>query len=198
MEKAKVTNIIKILKKGGIGVLPTDTIYGLVGRAEDKKAVVRIKRLKKRSADKPFIILISSLKDLEKFKIKLNGEDKKILLKIWPGPVSVAFSPKLSFRWPKNKLLAEIIKKTGPLVAPSANPEGLAPSSTITEAKNYFGPEVDPAKYGVNFYLSAKKKLTGQPSTLISLKNGPPAQASKIEILRQGRVKINLNKLWKI
>ncbi len=176
-----------------MGVIPTDTIYGLVGLAKDKRVVAKIRRLKGRSQGKPFIILISSLKDLEQFKIKLSTADRKILAKIWPGPVSVAFSKKLSLRWPKNKFLNGLIKKTGPLVAPSANPEGLAPAQTIAEAKNYFGPKVDPAKYGVNFYLSAGRKLSGQPSTLISLKNGSSkGRAGKIEILRQGKYK-----LWK-
>lgn len=171
--------ITKILKKGGVGIIPTDTLYGLVARAEDKKAVARVRRLKGRSQGKPFIILISSVRDLEKFKIKLGPESKKILAKIWPGPVSVAFSKKLSFRLPKNKFLVELIKKTGPLVAPSANPEGSPPSSTISEARNYFGNKID-------FYLSNGKKLSGQPSTLISLENG------SINILRQGKYK-----LWK-
>lgn len=175
---------INSLKQGGVGVIPTDTLYGLVARAEDKQTVAKVKRLKKRSVGKPFIILISSLKDLEKFNlpagrqgIKLGPEDKKILTKIWPGPVSVALSAKFSFRWPKNKFLLELIKKTGPLVAPSANPEGLAPASTIKEAKKYF-------QGRVNFYLSAGRKLTGQASTLISLKNG------KIKILRYGKYKL--------
>lgn len=169
--------IVKVLKASGVGVLPTDTIYGLVGRASDKKAIARIKKLKRRSQNKPFIILISSLKDLEKFKIKPSKESRKILDQIWPGPVSVAFSKKLSFRWPKNKFLTELIRKTGPLIAPSANPDGLPPAQTISEAKRYFKDEV-------NFYLSTGKKLIGQSSTLISLKG------DKIEILRQGRVKI--------
>jgi len=170
----ELDNIVKILKSGGVGVLPTDTLYGLVGRAEDKKAVLRIKKLKKRSAGKPFIILISSLKDLAKLGVKLDEATGQILAKIWPGPVSVAFTKNFSARWPKNKLLTEIIKKTGPLVAPSANPEGLTPASTITEARKYFSDRV-------NFYLSANKKLTGQPSTLIKLEKG------KVKILRQGQ-----------
>lgn len=173
-----------MLKKGGVGVIPTDTLYGLVARAEDKQAVAKVKKLKKRGQGKPFIILISSLKDLEKFKIKLDPESKKILDKVWPGPVSIAFSPKLSFRWPKNKFLNELIKKTGPLIAPSANPEGLTPASTIKEAREYFQDGVNPTNCGVDFYLSAGKKLKGLPSTLISLKNG------KITILRYGKYKL--------
>ncbi len=168
---------INSLKGGGVGVIPTDTLYGLVARAEGKEAVAKVKKLKGRSQGKPFIILISSIRDIEKFGVKLSLADRGILAKLWPGPVSVAFNKRLSFRWPKNKFLVELIKKTGPLVAPSANPEGSPPATTLSEARNYFQNKVD-------FYLSNGKKLTGQPSTLIKLKNG------KIEILRQGKYKI--------
>jgi len=170
----KIKEIAKILHAGGVGVLPTDTLYGLVGLATNKKAVAKIKKLKKRSAGKPFIVLISGLKDLAKLGVKYNKATGQILAKIWPGPISVAFSKNFSARWPKNKFLNELIKQTGPLVAPSANPEGLPPASTMTEAKNYFQDEVD-------FYLSAERKLTGQPSTLISIKNG------RINVLREGK-----------
>lgn len=170
-------SIIKILKKGGVGVLPTDTIYGLVAQAQNKKAVAKIKKLKKRSAGKPFIILISSLKDLTKLKIKINKQTEEILNQIWPGPVSVAFNKKISCRWPKNKLLVDIIKKTGPLVAPSANPEGLPPASNTQEINNYFSNKID-------FSLTTKKKINPLPSTLIRI------EKNKVEILRVGRGKI--------
>jgi L-threonylcarbamoyladenylate synthase len=190
IKNSKLTGIIKILKTGGIGVVPTDTLYGLVGQAKNPETIKRIAKLKKRGKGKPFIILISSLKDLAKFGVKPDKKTLDFLREIWPGPVSVALTKKLSFRLPKNKLLIGLIKKTGPLVAPSANPEGLPPATTMAEAKRYFGDPVKSAKadHGASFYLSAGKKLSGQPSTLIKIKNG------KIEILRQGRVKI---KLWK-
>jgi len=175
-EKKEFESLARILKQGRVGVLPTDTLYGLVGRAEDKKAVARIKKLKKRSAGKPFIILISSLKDLAQLGVKLNKETEKFLKAVWPGPVSVVLE-KNAFRLPKNKFLQALIKQTGPLVAPSANPEGSPPAETIKQAKEYFGDQVD-------FYLSAGKKLSGQPSTLIRL------AGDKIEILRPGRKKI--------
>src|SRR3989344_4954201 len=86
MTKAK---IIKILKRGGIGVLPTDTLYGLVGLALNKKTVELIYKVRKRNPKKPLIILISSLKDLELFGIRLSSPTKKILNKLWPGKVSI-------------------------------------------------------------------------------------------------------------
>ncbi|MEI6581241.1 MAG: Sua5/YciO/YrdC/YwlC family protein, partial [bacterium] len=85
----KYKKIIEILKHDGIGVMPTDTIYGLVGSAFSKEAVRRIYKIKKRNKKKKSIVLISSLKDLEKFKIKINKEQAKILKKFWPGKVSI-------------------------------------------------------------------------------------------------------------
>lgn len=166
----------KILKNDGIGVLPTDTLYGLVCSAFSKKAINRIYKIKNRNKDKKLIVLISSLKDLKKFKIKITKEEAKILGKFWPGKVSIILGG-IAFRYPKNKALLEILKKTGPLVAPSANIEGGKPAENINEAKKYFGNNVD-------FYISGGT-LKSDPSTLIRIIN------NKIEVLRQGKVKIN-------
>ena len=54
-------NLIKTLKDGGVIVMPTDTIYGMVGRAEDISVVKRIYKIRKRNPDKPCIILISDI-----------------------------------------------------------------------------------------------------------------------------------------
>ena len=182
-------NLIKIIRSGGIGVLPTDTIYGLVGLAMNKKTVEKIYKTRKRNPDKPCIILISKLKDLELFGIKIGKFEKEFLQKYWPGAVSVVLDCKnakfaylhrgtktLAFRLPKNESLQKLISKTGPLLAPSANPEGLAPALTISEAKKYFGGEVD-------FYVNVGK-LNKKPSTLVRIKN------DEIKTLRQGNVKI--------
>ncbi|MCL5010756.1 MAG: L-threonylcarbamoyladenylate synthase [Patescibacteria group bacterium] len=185
--------IVEIVKNNGVGVLPTDTIYGLVGSALSKKAVERIYKLKKRSANSPFIILISKIKDLKIFGIgdspgTVPGLSPK---RIWPGQVSVILDcsnlPKemsylrplnntLAFRLPESKWIRNFLKQTGPLVAPSANPENEKPAETVKQAKDYFQNKVD-------FYVDGGW-LAGQPSTLIRL-NG-----NKIEIRRQGAVKI--------
>jgi L-threonylcarbamoyladenylate synthase len=180
----------KILLKGGIGVLPTDTIYGIVASALNKKAVLRVYEIRKRNPKKPFIILISSLKVLDLFGIKLSAPARKILNKVWPGKVSVILpcphkkfsylhrgAKTLAFRLPDKKQLIRLLKKTGPLIAPSANLEGLPPVKTIKEAKKYFGSKVD-------FYVNAGK-LNSLPSTLIAIKN------SRVIIKREGTVKLN-------
>lgn len=168
---------VKILKTGGVGVLLTDTLYGLVGQALNKKAVTKIYDIKGRNNKKPLIILISSIKELNLFGIKVDIETQKILESYWPGPVSIILpcylkkfeylhrgTGTLAFRLPRKESLIEIIKRTGPLVAPSANPEGLPPAKNITEAKRYFGDTVD-------FYLAGGRSK-GNPSTIVSLNNG--------------------------
>lgn len=170
-----------MIKNDEVDVLPTDTLYGLVGSAFSPKAMEKIYRLKKRDPKKPLIVLIADWHDLEKFGAKISTADRKILEKIWPGPVSVILPIKgndfeylhrgtqtIAFRWPKNKRLQKILKETGPLAAPSANPEGLPPATTIAEAKKYFGDQV-------SFYEDGGT-LAGAPSTLIKLQNGKLTQ----------------------
>lgn len=172
-----------------VGVMPTDTIYGLCASAFSKKAVLRIYEIKGRRPDKPLIILISSLNDLRRFGIKLNKNQVKIIKRLWPGKVSVVLPCKnknfnyltrgtktLAFRFPGDKKLLKILRKTGPLVAPSANPEGKKPAINIKTAKKYFGTKVD-------FYIDGGE-LKSKPSTLVLLKE------NSIQILRQGAVNI--------
>lgn len=172
-------DLIKKLKSENIAIYPTDTIYGIVGSALSKKVVSKIYEIKGRDENKPFIILISKIKDLELFGIKVSTEQKKFLENVWPEKVSVILPCKstkfqylhrgtksLAFRLPKKKPLRELLEKTGPLVAPSANPQGLEPAKNITEAKKYFGDMVD-------IYVSGGK-LEGKPSMLISLLEKEP------------------------
>jgi len=186
---------IKILKNDGIVVLSTDTLYGIVGKAMSKRVVEKIYEIKGRNENKPFIVLIASYNDLRLFEVKIGKEQAKFLKKIWPGKVSVILPCKLSkfkyihrgtngiaFRMigPRNKNLYNLIKKVGPLVAPSANPEGLPPAETIKQAKAYFSPK---HCLGPNLYINGgKRKL--KPSTLIKLEN------NSFVILRQGEKKL--------
>lgn len=168
--------IERIILGGGVGVLKTDTLYGLVGSALSKRAVWRIYKLKRRSPKKPFIILISSIKDLLIFEIKIDFITRKILNRFWPGRISIILpcsSPNLlylhrgvnslAFRVPANERLIKFLRKTGPLIAPSVNLEGLKPAQTIKKAKKYFGNKVD-------FYVDSGKS-SATPSTLIAIKD---------------------------
>lgn len=183
--------ISEIIKRGGIGVLPTDTLYGLVGSAFSKEAVDKVYDLKSRSERKSLIILISSIDDLKEFGVEVTREAKKFMKKFWPGKVSIVLpfnnikfsyldkmGGTLAFRLPKKNDLVNLIKETGPIVAPSANPEGLAPAKDIDEARVFFDDRID-------FYVDGGK-IESEPSTLVKI------VGDKIEVLREGAVKIEI------
>lgn len=181
----KNEEVIQFLKAGKVGVMPTDTIYGIVGSALNPQTVEEIYVLRKRAPDKSMIILISAISDLEKFEINLDQDQINLLEKIWPNPVSVVLScpgkkfeylhrgkNSLAFRMPKDEKLLKLIRQTGPLVAPSANFEGSKPAENIIEAKNYFGESL-------SFYVDGRE-IKGEPSTLIEF------DGNSAKVLRQG------------
>ena len=176
--------LVNILKNGGVAVIPTDTIYGIVGSALNSQTVEKIYRLRKRSVDKPMIILISNLNDLNHFDIKLTDKQKSFLEQIWPNPASVVLpceskefaflhrgTNSLAFRVPKDEKLLKLLRQTGPLVAPSANLEGGKVAESIGDAKKYFGNKID-------FYVDGGPILS-KPSMLVAMTD------DRVKILRQ-------------
>ena len=98
--KSEKSKVILILKDGGIGVMPTDTIYGLVGSALKQDGVERIFRVRERNKGKPMIILIGNVGDLKLFDVQIDESAEKILSELWPGKVSVilpVFSDKFAY-----------------------------------------------------------------------------------------------------
>lgn len=164
----QIINIIaERIKQGEIGVIPTDTIYGIVCSAFNENSVEKLYKIRKRSKDKPMIVLIGSVNDLKLFNIDA-------IVKNWPEKTSIVFDcddfeylhrgkRSLAFRLPHNKDLIDILKISGPIVAPSANIEGGKPAENIKEAKSYFGDKID-------FYLDVGT-IKSKPSKIIYLNN---------------------------
>lgn len=182
-------NFINVLKNDGVGIIATDTIYGIVASAMSEKACNRVKEIKGRDEGKGFIVLISSIKDLEKFDVGVSEKAKIFMQKFWPGKLSIVLSPQtkkynylsaedgtIAFRFPDKKDLIEILEQTGPLIAPSANPQGFPPAKNIEEAKKYFGDKID-------FYVD-DGELISAPSTLVKI------TGDDIQVLREGAVEI--------
>lgn len=177
--------IVELLKSGGVGFLPTDTIYGLSATALNKNTVKKVHDLKNRDK-KPFIILISHMNQLPDLGIDLMAAGE--IRKHWPGPLSVVFesskvpewlqmgTKSLAVRLPDNKNLSDLIAKTGPIVSTSANLQGHEPAKNVEEAQKYFGNKLD-------FYVDTGE-LKGQSSTLVKIENG------RLKVLRQGAYKI--------
>lgn len=182
----KIRNFIL---KGKVGVLPTDTIYGIHASAFVKSAFEKIYKIKNRDLDKPFIVLISSLSDLEKLGVTLSVKENKLLQNIWPNKISILLNQpdknfdflnkgtqKIAIRMPNYPVLLELIKQTGPLVSTSANLQNKPSAKSIKEVKQYFGEKID-------FYVD-RGILENSASTLVEITN------KKFKIIRQGDYKL--------
>lgn len=146
-----IEQISTTLNNGGIVILRTDTVYGIVAKANDKVAVERIYDLKGRQSHKPFIVLVSNAKQaydnadlLLKYSAQYSDRPTSVIVESPSAPNYLRREgSNLAYRTENSGWLSDIIHKTGPLVAPSANPEGDPTAKNIDEAKAYFGDTVD-------------------------------------------------------
>ncbi len=134
-----------IIKKGGLVVIPTETVYGLGGDGTNRDSARKIYEAKGRPSDNPLIIHISSPEQAEKFA-HTNKTYYKLAEACMPGPLTVVLPKKdtvpsevtggldtVAIRCPSHPTARAIISASGvPIAAPSANTSG-KPSPTRAE-----------------------------------------------------------------
>lgn len=175
-----------LLLQGCVGVLPTDTVYGLVCRAADEDAVKRLYQIKSRE-NKPGTIIAANIDQLAELGIKMRY--LKAIEQFWPNAISIEIpnsvtylnqtTGRQAFRIVKGpQELLNMLSKVGPLLTSSANQPAEPPANNLTEAQAYFGDTID-------FYVDGGDLSSQKPSTLIRIVD------DAVEILREGAVKIN-------
>lgn len=175
--------LVDALEGGGVGVLPTDTVYGLVCAAALESAVKRLYELKNREA-KPGPIIAASIEQLVKLGIKARY--LKPVEHYWPNAISIEIphsvtylhqgTGRQAFRLPADPKLQSLLEKTGPLLTTSANHPGEPTANTVDQAKDYFGDRVD-------FYVDGGDLSGRESSTVIRIVD------DAVEVLREGAVK---------
>lgn len=173
------------LLAGGVGVIPTDTVYGLAARAADPAAVARLYALKRRE-HKPGTIIAANTDQLLALGVSAAHVDR--VKGVWPGSVSVEtpLGPELAylhqetgrqgFRVVADQALRQLLEVTGPLVTSSANQPGEDVSVVLDQAWRYFGDSVD-------FYVDGGDLSGKLPSTLIAI-----GDDGRVEVIREGAV----------
>lgn len=144
-------NIVATLTAGGLVVLRTDTLYGILACAYNQDAVERIYDIKGRQSHKPFLNLVTDAAQLFDNAELFARHAERFLDRptsiIVEAPSAPAYLTRggtsLGYRLERGGLLRDVITHSGILVAPSANPEGLPPARTIEEARAYFGNTID-------------------------------------------------------
>ncbi len=194
-----IDKAVTALKKGGVIIYPTDTVYGLGANALDEKVVNKIFRIKGRSFKKPISIII---KDVEQAKevASFNKDIERILNKIWPGPVTailykkdiipdilIGGSKKIGLRIPDCEFTKQLMKKIDfPITTTSANISGLSSSEDIKQVLSQFQDK----KIKPDLILDVGILPQNLPSTVIDFTEAEP------KILRAGP--ITKDKLFKI
>lgn len=175
---------VAALQNSGVGIIPTDTVYGLVARAHDETAVTRMYSLKQRE-QKPGTLIAANSDQLR--DLGVSESDLQKVVQYWPNPLSAVLTVhgydylhqgvnSLAMRVVADDNIRQILEQTGPLITSSANQPGQPPATTIEEAVNYFGDTVD-------FYVDGGTVIA-EPSTIIR------PTSDGVEVLRQGSITI--------
>lgn len=196
-DTTSIKGTVSILKKGGIVIIPTDTVYGFSGIVDLADTQTRfetdakIRAVKGRSESKPLIQLIAKPEDI---RLYTDDEIPAGLLAKWPGALTIIVHIKenspladtaipesrtVAFRCPGDAWLRDIIEKCGaPIFSTSVNRSGQPVLDTSSAIASEFGSEAD-------LIIDDGDKKGALPSTLVTIEKG------EVKILRQGSVKIS-------
>lgn len=178
-----LNEVVALVRSGKVGILPTDTVYGIVASAHDEAAIQRVYELKQRSG-KPGTIIAASIEQLVELGFKKRY--LTVVEQFWPGAVSVIIpcfdlvylhqgTGSVPVRIAGDKKIQNFLVQTGPLQTSSANLTGQPEATTVQAAQEYFGDRVD-------FYVEGGDLSDRMPSTVIRIVD------DAIEVLRQGAV----------
>ncbi len=176
-------DLIRLLQHDAVGVLPTDTVYGLVARAESKEAIERLYRVKDRPVH-PGTIIAASPEQL--LSLGFPAEEVAAARKYWPAPLSVVLDASnvasylkaertsLAARIPDDEALRVFLQQVGPLMTTSANAPEQPTASDISAALAYFYDDID-------FYVDGGDLSQRQSSTIAVV-----ASDGTLDVIRRG------------
>ena len=171
-------------KPGAVILVPTETVYGLVCRAQDKTACARIFELKQRPESKLIGWFVSGSSMLKKHGVIINTSAEKLLEKYTPGALTLisntAAGDTQGYRVPDHPLLQAILAEVDePLAQTSANSSGNPDARSFDEAITQLHGEVD------WFFDGGALDASACASTVVDTTCQP------IKILRQGSIEID-------
>ena len=192
IKEEELQEVEETLKKGGIVIFPTDTVYGIGCNCFSTKTIKRIFDVKSRPERKPINVLTDKIEKIENVTKNIKNEEKEIINKYMPGAVTVVLDKKeevpdiltsglntIGVRIPNNKIALEILKKfENPLATTSVNISGDLPGLEINDFIKEFENKVD-------IIIDGGKTKIGVASTIVKVDEN-----SKINILREGSIKL--------
>jgi tRNA threonylcarbamoyl adenosine modification protein (Sua5/YciO/YrdC/YwlC family) len=175
-----------ILRRGGVAVVPTDTVYGLACTISSQKSIQRIYKLKDLDPKKPLAILVADIATVSLYARGISTPTYRMMKRVLPGPYTFILEgsklvPKImltkrktaGIRVPDNPICIALVRELGnPIITTSATlPDGQVLHDTSL-IHDHFGKRIDLVIDG--------SIVPGMPSSVISLINDSP------EIIRRG------------
>lgn len=179
--------VAELLTCGKVGVIPTDTVYGLAALAADREAVARLLRIKRRPADRPFPVQVASLREAGIFALMDGPGVRALAERFWPGPLTMVLPRRpggasalpfqagesIGLRIPDDAFCASLIEHAGCLAVPSANILGAPAPSRTAEISPRLLEQID-------FVVDAGACREGAESSVVELTGGA------VRVLREG------------
>ena len=163
------------VRRGGLVVFPTDTVYGIAADAFDADAVRDLLAAKGRGRDMPPPVLISAATTADALALALPGYARALTEHFWPGPLTIVGKQQPSLQWdlgdtrgtvairmPDHPLALELLERTGPLAVTSVNVTGQPPAADAEQAEEMMGEHV-------SVILDAGASGGGEASTIIDV-----------------------------
>lgn len=188
----ELDEVVDIIKRDGIVVFPTETVYGIGGNALSENVIKNIYNIKKRPQEKALNILVKNKEKIKKYAYISNELEEEIIDKFMPGPITIILKKRKSqipdlltgnndtigIRIPDNDIVKKILEKCNlPIAAPSANISGKPSSIRLEDIKPDFDGKVDA-------FIDGGKCKQNISSTIVKVIDG------NIKILREGIISI--------
>ncbi len=180
------------IQRGGLVVLPTDTVYGIGADAFDPAAVRALLAAKGRGRDMPPPVLVSAATTLDALAVKVPGYARALVEAFWPGPLTIVCHQQTSLQWdlgdtrgtvavrmPDHEVARELLERTGPLAVSSANRTGQPAATDADAAEEMLGEHVDVI---VDAGPSPQGDDGAQPSTIVDV-TGPQGRVLRVGAL---------------
>lgn len=178
---------IQAIKAGEVVAFPTETVYGLGADAWNAEAISKVFKTKERPSDNPLIVHVSHTDQVNDFTAEIPESAQLLIEEFWPGPLTLVFNKRpevldavtaglstVAIRMPANEIALELISKSSPLVAPSANKSGAPSPTKASHIKADFGDSI--------LVIDGGKTQVGLESTVLDITSEVPV------ILRPGTI----------
>jgi L-threonylcarbamoyladenylate synthase len=182
-----IMEALNMLKKGGLVVFPTDTVYGLAVPINNQSGINRLFEVKGRDFNKAIAVLIGTQTHLPQLTTGFSMKAQKLADKFWPGaltlvvdirpglPPNLSPYPTIGIRMPNHPFALALLQKTGPLATTSANISGGANTITAQQVLEQLDGKID-------LLIDGGQTPGAVPSTVVD------CTKPELTILRQGSI----------